>query len=182
MSLLKRLFSISILTIILAGAAPSTAHAQQSDEHRNSAPALTAVEPQEASANLQPLDIELDCAGHSSRYLIWTYERDGGGPGDDAYLRCGSSGWGLRHIERDHESDWYEYAVLVAADWEDIADYAIEQTLANPSSVRYRPSTDTWRFRGPIEIRNLFGEVVAEFVTRVVVADNSENIITAFPE
>jgi hypothetical protein len=182
MSLLARLVSMSTLTFLLAGSVPSIAHAQQADEGKGSAFAPTTGNIYEAAADLQPLDIELDCAGHGSQYVIWTYDRDGGGPGDNAYLRCGSSRWGLRHIERRHEDDWDEYASLVGADWEDFADYAIEQTLAEPSQVRYRPSSDTWAFRAPIEIRDLSGNVIAEFVTRVVVADNSENIITAFPE
>jgi hypothetical protein len=176
------MFSISTLTFILAGAVPSVAHAQQTDESTNSAFAPTTGTTYESGADPQPLDIDLDCEGHSSRYLIWTYARDGGGAGNDAYLRCGSSRWGLRHIERDHESDWDEWASLTGISWEDFADQSIENTLAEPSQVFYRPSNDTWAFRAPVQIRDLFGDVIGEFITRVVVADNSENIITAYPE
>lgn len=175
---------ICIVVALLASSPASTAQARQRSEASEGsevyAPGTGAS--YESSDRFQPLDISLECSGQSSQHLVWTYERNGGGPGDAAYLRCGSdTNWGLRHIEDRHEADWGNRAAVVGAAWDDMADFCIGQTLLAPSSVTYRANNDTWRFSAPIQIRDVSGQVIARFTTAVVVADNSENIITSFP-
>ena len=179
---LSRLVASSTLALTIVGSSASAASAQDVTDVTGQAVAPSTGAVQEVGDDIQPLDIDLACAGENSWYLIWTYERDGGGPGDEAHLRCGNSNWGLRHIERSHEDDWAEYADLTGANWEDLADFAIEQTLLAPSGVTYNWINDTWRLWAPMQIRDMDGNVVLEYTVRVVVGDNSENIITAFPE
>lgn len=164
---------------------PSSAGAQEGDDASRTAVVETngaTYEPVDEAP--QPIAIELDCYGQSSQYVIETYSRAGGNgfPAGISRMRCGSSGWGLRHIEQRHAGDWQAKANYVGASWEDFADFAIEQTLAAPSSISYRTGNDTWAYRAPIQIRDYYGNVIHQFTARVVVADDSKNIITAFPQ
>lgn len=123
------------------------------------------------------------CGGKSNQHILRVYTRAGGGgfPSGYSSMRCGSSTWGLRHIEARHRADWQAKANYVNTTWENMLDFAVSQALAGPSSVTYRSSNDTWLYKAPIQIRSFSGALIHQFTSNVVVAAQSKNIITSFP-
>lgn len=113
--------------------------------------------------------------------LVRTFAKSGGPGGASAYLRCGSENWGYRHIKARHIQDWENLAAMAGDNWRSFADWAVEQILKAPGSVDYRESNDTWSFTAPIQIKRADGSVVATYHPLVSVANDSKNIITAYP-
>lgn len=113
--------------------------------------------------------------------LVRTFTKNGGPSGRSAYLKCGSSGWGYRHIQDRHMGDWNNIAVQIGDNWRSFADFAIEQILIAPESATYKSGNDTYAFTAPVQIRDSDGNVVSTYRPLVSVADESRNIITAYP-
>lgn len=107
--------------------------------------------------------------------------------GKTGHLRCGhqdflkSTGWGLRHIESGHLSQWKSKAAMLAEPWQTFANWTWVQTLKAPSSKRRQPSNDTLVYKTPIQIKNSRGQVLDQFTSVVVIARVSQNFITAYP-
>jgi hypothetical protein len=113
--------------------------------------------------------------------LVRTFTKNGGPSGQSAYLKCGSSGWGYRHIQDRHMGDWNNIAVQIGDNWRSFADFAIEQILIAPESATYKSGNDTYAFTAPVQIRDSDGNVVSTYRPLVSVANESRNIITAYP-
>lgn len=113
--------------------------------------------------------------------LVRTFTKKGGPSGNSAYLKCGSPGWGYRHIKDRHMDDWDNIAVRMGDNWRSFADFAIEQILIAPESAAYKTGNDTYAFTAPVQIRDSDGNVVSTYRPIVSVANESRNIITAYP-
>ncbi|MBB6119009.1 hypothetical protein [Nocardiopsis algeriensis] len=120
-------------------------------------------------------------ARDDSHKLVRTFTKNGGPSGKSAYLKCGSQGWGYRHIKDRHMDDWNNIAAQIGDNWRSFADFAIEQILIAPESVSYRAGNDTYAFTAPVQIRDGDGNVVRTYRPVVSVANESRNIITAYP-
>lgn len=77
--------------------------------------------------------------------------------------------------------DWNNIAVQIGDNWRSFADFAIEQILIAPESATYKSGSDTYAFTAPVQIRDSDGNVVSTYRPLVSVADESRNIITAYP-
>ncbi|MGW0663399.1 hypothetical protein [Streptodolium elevatio] len=133
-------------------------------------------------AGRAPADTWAGCGVSDDKHkLVRTFSKSGGPGGPSAYLRCGSENWGYRHIKARHIQDWENLAAMAGDNWRAFADWAMEQILKVPGSVDYRDSNDTWSFSAPIQIKRADGSVVATYHPLVSVANDSKNIITAYP-
>jgi hypothetical protein len=102
--------------------------------------------------------------------------------GGTSDLHCGSERWGYRHILRNHRTEWEQKAALERQNWRDLADYAIENALRDPDRVKYRSDNDTFCFQRLFYLLNRkTGRPAGTMTVSVVVAQDSKNIITAFP-
>lgn len=102
-------------------------------------------------------------------------------PAGDGVLRCGNaSGAGWRHIADGHTSDFGELADLVDAGWEDVAWFAIDRALEQPTRVE--------EYRGDIVNYDVLveyvdgGSVERAWMVTVGVALDDGTIITSFPD
>lgn len=130
------------------------------------------------------------CGVFDSKYkILKTYGRQkmSGVNGKSAILRCGhhnflkDTGWGLRHIEADHGSQWKAKAALLVEPWQTFADWTWTQTLSHPSSKSRQRANDTIVYVTPVQIKNSRGEVIDRFNSRIIFARKSQNYITAYP-
>lgn len=99
----------------------------------------------------------------------------------DATLTCGNAtGAGWRHIADGHTRDFGELAALVDADWEDVAWFAIDRALEQPTRVE--------AYRDDIVNYDVLVELVdgaraeRSWMVTVGVGLGSGRIITAFPD
>src|SRR5699024_5675582 len=49
--------------------------------------------------------------------IVRTFTKKGGPSGNSAYIKCGSPGWGNRHIKDRHMDDWDNIAVRMGDNW-----------------------------------------------------------------
>ncbi len=103
--------------------------------------------------------------------------------GARATLACGSAKyWGFRHIKAGHLSQWEAKAALLGALWMDVAHWSMTNTLSTPCSKYRQLSNDTLQYVAPFQIRDSKGRVVQTYGVRVVVARQTQNIITSYPQ
>ncbi|WP_072314770.1 hypothetical protein [Agrococcus sp. Marseille-P2731] len=131
------------------------------------------------------VDPETDCDGRGGRETLTTFDRSAW-PGldvtaGDARLTCGNaSGAGWRHIADGHTDDFGELADLVDADWEDVAWFAIDRALEQPTRVEeYRD--DIVNYDVLVEYVD-GGAVERSWMVTVGVGLGSGQIITSFPD
>ena len=99
----------------------------------------------------------------------------------EGVLRCGNAdGAGWRHIADGHTSDFAELGDLVGVGWEDVAWFAMDRALEQPTRVE--------EYRGDIVNYDVLVEYVERGQTRrswmvtVGVALDDGTIITSFPD
>ena len=97
------------------------------------------------------------------------------------YLKCGTTGWGYRHIKDAHMNDWANKAIYVGANWRDMADFAITDALQHVYSGVYNPTNQTYKYRGVVELRRFDDRTVHTFYPVVAVSAGDYRIITAYP-
>ncbi len=125
------------------------------------------------------------CDGRSGREALETFDRAGWPELDvaegDAVLRCGNAdGAGWRHIAAGHTVDFRELAALVGVGWEDVAWFAIDRALEQPTRVEpYRD--DIVNYDVLVEHVDS-GSVERSWMVTVGVGLGSGQVITAFPD
>ncbi|WP_157605280.1 MULTISPECIES: hypothetical protein [unclassified Plantibacter] len=126
------------------------------------------------------------CAGKEAGWRInaFRHAAKGPAPAGVATLKCGigtEDGWGWNHIAYGHTSDWTIVAAPAGGSWDQIAQWAIEQTLLAPRNVTTQ-SNETYRYTAPVQIRDArTGEVAEEWLVLVSFGRVNQNIITAYP-
>ncbi|MGM1029234.1 MAG: hypothetical protein ACQEWM_05095 [Actinomycetota bacterium] len=125
------------------------------------------------------------CDGRDGRETLEAFDRAAWPELDvaagDAVLRCGhADGAGWRHIADGHTGDFDELAALVGAGWEDVAWFAIDRALEQPTVVeRYRD--DIVNYDVLVEYVDV-GQVERSWMVTVGVGLGSGQIITSFPD
>jgi hypothetical protein len=131
------------------------------------------------------VDPDAECEGRAGRETLAVLDRAAwpalGVPAGDAILRCGApEGAGWRHIADGHTGDFDELAELVGAGWEDVAWFAIDRALEQPTRVEeYRD--DIVNYDVLVEHVDR-GETTRAWMVTVGVGLGSEQVITAFPD
>lgn len=99
----------------------------------------------------------------------------------EALMTCGHpDGAGWRHIADGHTDDFGEIAELVESSWEDVAWFAIDRALEDPTEVvMYRD--DIANFIVLLAYVGLSGEVEQQWQVVVGVGLTTDKIITSFP-
>ena len=131
------------------------------------------------------VDPDADCEGVSGRDTLDTFDR-AAWPGldvaaGDARMTCGNaSGSGWRHIADGHTGDFDELAQLVGAEWEDVAWFAIDRALEQPTRVEaYRDDIVNY----DVLVEHVDGgQVERSWMVTVGVGLGSGQIITSFPD
>jgi hypothetical protein len=125
------------------------------------------------------------CDGLAGREALETFDRAGwpalGVEAGDAVLTCGNAdGAGWRHIADGHTGDFGELAELVGAGWEDVAWFAIDRALEQPTRVEaYRD--DIVNYDVLVEYVD-GGTVERSWIVTVGVGLGSGRVITSFPD
>ncbi|WP_413317499.1 hypothetical protein AA0Z99_11515 [Agrococcus sp. 1P02AA] len=131
------------------------------------------------------VDPDANCDGRGGRETLTSFDRAAWPDLDlaagDARLTCGNaSGAGWRHIADGHTGDFGELADLVDADWEDVAWFAIDRALEQPTRVEeYRD--DIVNYDVLVELVDA-GAVERSWMVTVGVGLGSGQIITSFPD
>lgn len=130
---------------------------------------------------LNQFDLDgMACRSRDSKGKILETTRAAAPPGRngrrlDVYLKCGTSGWGWRHIRggADHVRQ-FGYG-------EDTFRFAIRQTLTGPTRIIDEKDRGTWAYIAPIGIcPDSRCTAPREYRFTVVVSKRTGNIITAF--
>ncbi len=125
------------------------------------------------------------CDGRDGRETLETFDRAAWAaldvPAGDAELRCGNAdGAGWRHIADGHTGDFGELAALVGVGWEDVAWFAIDRALEEPTRVEpYRD--DIVNYDVLVEYID-GGRAERSWMVTVGVGLGSGHIITSFPD
>ncbi|MFA4840682.1 MAG: hypothetical protein WC580_03130 [Agrococcus sp.] len=125
------------------------------------------------------------CDGRSGRETLETFDRSAWAaldvPAGDAILTCGNAdGAGWRHIADRHTGDFGELSALVGAGWEDVAWFAIDRALEQPTRVEpYRD--DIVNYDVLVEYVD-GGRAERSWMVTVGVGLGSGRIITSFPD
>lgn len=125
------------------------------------------------------------CDGREGRETLETFDRSAwpalGVAVGDAVLRCGTAGGaGWRHIADRHTDDFGELAALVGAGWEDVAWFAIDRALEQPTRVEsYRD--DIVNYDVLVEYVD-GGRAQRSWMVTVGVGLDSWQVITSFPD
>lgn len=131
------------------------------------------------------VDPDADCEGVSGRDAWEVFDRAAWPeldvPAGEATLTCGNaSGAGWRHIADGHTGDFGELADLVDAEWEDVAVFAIDRALEDPTRVE--------EYRDDIVNYDVLVEYVVDgaaersWMVTVGFGLGSGQIITSFPD
>lgn len=131
------------------------------------------------------VDPDADCEGRAGRDELDAFDRAAWPALDvaagEAVLTCGNAqGAGWRHIADGHTADFAELAELVDAGWEDVAWFAIDRALEQPTRVE--------AYRDDIVNYDVLVEYVADdrtersWMVTVGVGLGSGTIITSFPD
>lgn len=106
--------------------------------------------------------------------------------GSSAYLDCGmvnddgdEHAFGYRHIKDRHQDDWQSWASRVGRGWQDLAGWAIDGALENPSKVENQ-SASRFCYSRKVYYR-VDGEAVDYFYSRIYLGESGRRITTAFP-
>ncbi|WP_152666739.1 hypothetical protein [Arthrobacter sp. YC-RL1] len=104
-----------------------------------------------------------------------------------AVLKCGTwtakkpdGGWGYRHIQGKHGNEWKQLGALVGANWRDIADFAISDSMKNIYSGSAQVSNNTYKYKGIVQLKKYNGSVVKTYYTTIAVDQTDRRIITAY--
>jgi hypothetical protein len=125
------------------------------------------------------------CEGRAGRETLETFDRAAWAsldlPAGGAELTCGNAeGAGWRHIADGHTGDFGELAALVGAGWEDVAWFAIDRALEEPTRVEpYRD--DIVNYDVLVEYVD-GGRAERSWMVTVGVGLGSGRIITSFPD
>lgn len=98
-------------------------------------------------------------------------------------LTCGTSGYGYRHIQAKHASQFetVAFGTQFQGNWRYMADFAIGQVLSSPSTSVYQGS-NKYCYSRKLPIVDLrTGEVTKHQIFKVVVDIYGRKIITAYP-
>ncbi|MBO1770210.1 hypothetical protein [Agrococcus sp. TF02-05] len=131
------------------------------------------------------VDPGAECEGRAGREALAVLDRAAwpelGVAAGEAVMRCGSAdGAGWRHIADGHTGDFGELAELVGAGWEDVAWFAIDRALEQPTRVEeYRD--DILNYDVLVELVD-GGEATRSWMVTVGVGLGSGQVITAFPD
>ncbi|TQS44521.1 hypothetical protein [Cryptosporangium phraense] len=102
--------------------------------------------------------------------------------GGKSNLLCGNKRFGYRHILHRHQAEWEQAAFLVRRNWRDVADFSIATVVRDPDQVTYNPKVKTYCFSRVVYLVNKNNaRTVGTNIPRVVVAESTKRIITAFP-
>ncbi|WP_347755072.1 hypothetical protein [Agrococcus sp. ProA11] len=132
-------------------------------------------------------DVDPDgvCDGMAGRETLEVFDRapwpELDVPAGGATMTCGNaSGAGWRHIADGHTGDFGELADLVGAEWEDVAWFAIDRALEEPTRVEaYRD--DIVNYDVLVELVD-DEQVERSWMVTVGFGLGSEQIITSFPD
>ncbi|MEV0033087.1 hypothetical protein [Nocardia sp. NPDC050793] len=97
-----------------------------------------------------------------------------------ATLKCGTDGWGFRHIQGRHLQDWQNLADIEGKNWRDIADLAIAKSLDAPDRTGPAGGGKTC-YSGQIYLVNRVTGQIAKTVDPTVIVGSDGAIITAYP-
>ncbi|GEK80864.1 hypothetical protein [Agrococcus baldri] len=134
---------------------------------------------------IHDVDPDADCDGEAGRAPWESFDRaawpDLDVTAGETTLTCGNaSGAGWRHIADGHAGDFGELAELVGAGWEDVAVFAIDRALEQPTRVEeYRD--DIVNYDVLVEYVN-GGEAQRSWMVTVGVGLGSGHVITSFPD
>lgn len=190
------LLGCSVLTgcVVLATGSPSGQPSAPSGEQSSPADSQggTAPDGPHLTANgrafdpvADDVDPDADCEGVSGRDAWEVFDRaawpDLDVPAGEATLTCGNaSGAGWRHIADGHTGDFGELGDEVGAGWEDVAWFAIDRALEQPTRVEsYRD--DIVNYDVLVELVD-GGQVERSWMVTVGVGLGTGNVITAFPD
>lgn len=95
-------------------------------------------------------------------------------------LLCGNKGYGYRHIQSRHMSEWEGLAAIEGRNWRDIADMAIAKAHDAPD---WHGPQGGGRYcsTGQIYLINRATGAAAKTVQPTVIVDENGIVITAFP-
>lgn len=98
-------------------------------------------------------------------------------------LKCGTDGWGYKHIREEHKKDWTK----VNADsvenwpfWDDLMWDATSRILKDPDFTLKKPNNKRC-YTKSFKIYYATSKKLVEFYPTVIVATDSNKIITSFP-
>lgn len=93
-------------------------------------------------------------------------------------LTCGSAGFGYKHIEAGHASQWGHFASLADGTWDDFMSFAVGTTLAAPAVIANN-GIDKLCYVAPIFFSN--GSSSFTIYSKVIISMNNRWVITAYP-
>ncbi len=125
------------------------------------------------------------CDGVAGREVLETFDRAAWPQLDvaagEGLLTCGNAdGAGWRHIADGHTGDFAELGDLVGVGWEDVAWFAIDQALEQPTRVEeYRDGIVNYDVLVEYVVD---GEPERAWMVTVGVGLDTDTVITAFPD
>lgn len=188
----RALTAAAVLLFALAGCSSTVGQSQQPGASSDSGSA-TAPDGQHIRAGDEVFDVAVDdvagtevCDGIAGSDALATFDRAAWPALDvaagEAVMTCGNaSGAGWRHIADGHTGDYQELADLVDAGWEDVAWFAIDEALENPTNVEeYRDGIVNYDVL--VEFVGASGDTEREWMVTVGVGLDTGTIITSFPD
>ncbi|SDS10600.1 hypothetical protein [Agrococcus carbonis] len=130
------------------------------------------------------VDPDGDCEGVSGRERWESFDRAAWPaldvPAGSATLTCGNaSGAGWRHIADGHTGDFGELADPIGASWEDVAVFAIDRALEQPTRVEpYRDDIVNY----DVLVELVGADEPRSWMVTVGVGLGTGQVITAFPD
>ena len=99
-----------------------------------------------------------------------------------AYLRCGTQGWGYRHLVRRHGEEWRRLASYTRSNWRDLADWAIANVLSEPDYAQPTEGRGGDRFTLRARVTLTRGRrAYRTYRPFVVLGVTDKNLVTAYP-
>lgn len=127
--------------------------------------------------------VKTDAYKHVRTWQVATVPYAGGA----AVLKCGTwsasypdRGWGYRHVYGKHGNQWKQLGALVGANWRDVADFAISDSMRNIYSAKPQVSNNTYQYKGIVQLKKYNGSVVKTYYTTIPVTTGDRRIITAY--
>lgn len=93
-------------------------------------------------------------------------------------LTCGDSGFGYKHIEASHQSQWAYYSSIVGGSWDDFMSFAADETLWAPSNI-WDVGGNKLCYTAPIVFTN--GSTSFTIYPKIIISKNNRWVITAYP-
>jgi hypothetical protein len=155
--------------------------------------ATTPTDPHTVSPSLINFDQWFRCYSlneENTVFELYTHYWDG--VGKDIRLKCGTSGWGYKHIRERHEGDWQVKmdtarsrgwnAILSQGSWDDLMNASVASTVIWGEFVGGDALNNTKCSNSTMSFVNTgTGQVVYEFNVTAVWANDSDRLITAYP-